>query len=103
MPENTYNRRLNMVNILMCICNVLSPALVWVFYGQEELRAGNIQYDIEQAFLAMSCFVLCFGLFRIVKFVGSLKNMMINKITIIMHIVSYLFLIVVNLVESIFY
>jgi len=47
MPEDTYNYRLNTVNIVVCIFNVVMPAIVWIYYGQQKYRAGNIAYDIE--------------------------------------------------------
>ena len=46
--------------------------------------------------LAISCVVLIWGICRMVRFVGSMNNIMANKVTIIMHIVAYLFIIVAN-------
>ena len=53
--------------------------------------------------LALSCVVLIWGICRMVRFVGSMNNIMANKVTIIMHIVAYLFIIVANATQTMLY
>ena len=36
LPEDTHNRRLNTVNVIVCLVNVAIPAMVWVFNMKEE-------------------------------------------------------------------
>ncbi len=47
LPENTQNRRLNTVNVIVCIMNVAITAIWWVLWIEEEYKAGLITYDIE--------------------------------------------------------
>ena len=46
LPENTHNRRLNTVNVILCLVNVAIPAIYWVFFMKEEYKAAFITYDI---------------------------------------------------------
>jgi hypothetical protein len=46
LPEYTHNRRLNTVNVIVCLLNVAIPAMVWIFVIKEELKAVTITYDI---------------------------------------------------------
>ena len=48
--------------------------------------------------LITSCIVLIWAIYRLVRIIGSNKNMMPNKVIIIMHIVSYLAIIILNAV-----
>ena len=47
--------------------------------------------------------VLIWGICRMVRLVGSIKNMMANKVTIIMHIAAYLLIIVSNATQTFLY
>ena len=47
LPEDTYNCCLNAVNILVCVFNVVLPAIVWIYYVKEEYKASHIAYAIE--------------------------------------------------------
>ena len=58
LPQNSHNRRLKTVNLIVCLINVAIPAIVWVFNRQEEYKAADITYDIEQLSLVASCIVL---------------------------------------------
>ena len=39
LPEDTYNFRLNTVNVIFCMVNVAIPAMVWVFDTKGEYKA----------------------------------------------------------------
>jgi len=101
MPEDTYNCRINTVNIVVCVFNVVVPGIYWVFYALEEYKAGGIAYDIEQSSLAMSCIILIWGICRMLRFFGSANRMLPNKVIILMHIVAYLFLIIVDIIQNV--
>ena len=51
----------------------------------------------------VSCIVLVWSICRMVKLVGSINNMMANKVTIMMHIVAYLFIIIVKALQFVLY
>ncbi len=46
LPEDTHNRRLNTVNVIVCLINVTIPAIVWVLSMKDEYKAGYITNDI---------------------------------------------------------
>jgi hypothetical protein len=50
--------------------------------------------------LVVSCIVLIWGIFRLVRLNKSLNDKMGNKVIITMHIVAYLAIILVNLLSS---
>jgi len=97
MPEDTYNCRINAVNIVVCLFNIVVPLIYWVFYSLEEYKAGGIAYGIEQSSLVMSCVVLIWGICKLLRLFGSANRMLPNKVIIIMHIVAYLFIIIVDI------
>ena len=39
LPADTYNCRLNTLNILVCLFNVILPAIVWIYTAKEEKKA----------------------------------------------------------------
>jgi len=39
MPEDTYNRRLNWLNAIVCLVNVAIPAIYWVFGVERNAKA----------------------------------------------------------------
>ena len=47
LAENTHNRRLNTVNVIVCLVNVAVPAIYWVFEIKSESKAAYITSDIE--------------------------------------------------------
>ncbi len=53
--------------------------------------------------LVLSCVVLMWGIYRMVRLVGSYNNLMANKVMIIMHIVAYLAIIIVNALQFLYY
>jgi hypothetical protein len=46
MPADTYNFRLNTLNILVCLLNVIVPAIYWIYVAKREYKAAVIAYDI---------------------------------------------------------
>ena len=96
LPENTHNRRLNTVNVIVCLVNVAIQAMIWVFDMKEEWKAAEITNDIEQLSLVASCIVLVWAICRLVRLAKSLSEKMVNKVMIIMHIVANLVIIISN-------
>jgi hypothetical protein len=96
VPEDIHNRRLNTVNVIVCLINVAIPAINWVFIMKKEYKAATITYDIEQLSLVASCIVLVWAICRLVRLAKSLSEKMANKVMIIMHIVAYLSIIISN-------
>ena len=50
--------------------------------------------------LAISCIVLIWGIARLARLVRDLTVMLVNKAMIVSHIVAYLFIIVINIVQT---
>jgi hypothetical protein len=47
LPADTHNCRLNTLNILVCLFNVILPAIVWIYQAKEKYKAAFIANDIE--------------------------------------------------------
>jgi hypothetical protein len=47
LPEDTFNCFINTVNILVCVFNVVLPAIVWIYYVKEEYKASHTAYATE--------------------------------------------------------
>ena len=102
LPVETYSRQINTANILVCAFNVIVPVIAWLFSALYDDKASFITDCIWQASLVMSCIVLVWGIYRMVRFFGSYNDMLPNKVIIIMHIVAYLFVIITNVVQGFF-
>ena len=46
LPADTHNCRLNTVNILFCLFNVIMPAIYWICFAKGEYKAAIIANDI---------------------------------------------------------
>ncbi len=96
LPEHTYNCQLNTVNILVCTYIVTIEAIYWVFNVNGDLKAANLTLDVENLSLVISCFVLVWGLSRLVRLVRDLSKQFVNKGMMILHITAYLIIFIVN-------
>jgi hypothetical protein len=47
LPEDTYNKRFNTVNIITCLVNVAISAFVWIYHVKREYKASHAAYYIE--------------------------------------------------------
>jgi len=54
-------------------------------------------------FLAISCIVFVWAIYRILRFFGPTNDMMPNKVTIVMHVLAFLLLALVNIFENVTY
>ncbi len=100
MSQDTHKCRLNDVNIFVCLLNVALPLIVWVFNMRGNYRVANTTFDIEQSLLILSCIVLIWGIARMARIVRDSSNMLVNKLMIVSHIVAYLSIIIVNIVQA---
>jgi hypothetical protein len=58
LPDDTYNCRLNAVNTLVCLLNVVVPAICWIYFIKVDTKTAEILMDVEQLSLVLSCIVL---------------------------------------------
>jgi len=96
LPEHYYNCRLNTANIFVTLFNLIAPAAFWFYAVRGSFKEASIANSIEQVSLAMSCITLIWGICRMVRIVGSKNGIIPKKISIIMHIVAYLFVVPAN-------
>jgi len=97
LPETTHDHELNLLNICACLFNVILPAILWVLFARVKNKAGFILNCILQLSLVASCTALSWGLYKMVKIVGSVVyDMLPKKRIIIMYLAAYLFIILVN-------
>jgi len=47
LPEDTYKCRLDTVNIVVCLFNVVVLAIVWIFYALGMYKDADIIFDIS--------------------------------------------------------
>lgn len=97
LPEDTFSRRLNALNIVVCIFTLGVQAIIWVFAVKKAYKAADIADYVQQLSLITSCVILVVGIKRLVRLVQSLGDQLPNKITIAMHIVAYLAIIIINI------
>jgi hypothetical protein len=102
LPEDTYKSRLMKVNILVCLYTVVIPAIVWIYAIKDEVKIAEIAFDVELFSLVLSCIVLVWGIYRLVKLSVSFRDLMVNKTMILMHIVAYLAIVVVSALQFFF-
>ena len=90
MSPDTYNCRLNAVNIVVSLITVLIPAVDWVLYDHSNLNKYYlIFWYLDNLPLAVSCFVLVWGFQRLIKIVQHANDHLVNKGMIIWHIIAY--------------
>ncbi len=63
-------------------------------------KVASITLNVEQMSLVLSCIVLIWGIARMARIVRDSSNMLLNKLMIVLHIVAYLFIILVNIVQT---
>jgi len=99
LNPDTYNCRLNAVNIVVSIINVLLPAIEWGLLNHPELYKSYVIFGIsENGCLAVSCAILVWGFQRLIKTVQSGNDHFVNKPMISWHIAAYVFIIFFNVV-----
>ncbi len=91
---------MNAFNIFVCLLNVAIPLIVWVFDSRGNYEVASITFYFEQFLLVLSCIVLIWGIARLARILKDLSNLLANKVMIVMHIVAYLFIIAVNIVQA---
>jgi hypothetical protein len=47
LPEDTQNCRLNIANIIVCLFNLVIPAIVWLCRMKGEGKVADITFDVE--------------------------------------------------------
>ncbi len=99
LPEDIHNCRLNAANVFVCLLNVALPLICWVFNIRKKYKIANITFDIEQMLLVLSCIILIWGIARLSRIQKDLSNMLVNKSMLVSHVVAYLFIVVVNIVQ----
>ena len=76
------------------------PLIFWVFKVKGKYKVAGITFDAEKVSLALSCIVLICGIARLARTLWDFSNFLANKVMIVMHIVAYLFIILVNIVQT---
>ena len=101
MSPDTYKCRLNAVNIVVSLINVLVPAIDLVLLGIN-YKAYVIVFELSNVSLVLSCAILTWGFHKLIKTVESGSDHIVNKGTIFWHIVAYFFILAANIVTIFF-
>jgi len=99
-PQNTYDTKLNALNIVVTFIIILIPVICWVlYYCSKSDRIYLLILDVSDPFLlALSCGVLIWGFHKMVKAVDA-KDHIVNKSLIGWHILAYLLIIIALIAE----
>ena len=76
------------------------PLICWVFNIKEDYKKANIIFGIGQILLVLSCMILIWGIARLARILKDLSNMLVNKAMLVSHVVAYLLIVVVNIVQA---
>ena len=71
MSPDTYNCRLNAVNIVVALINVLLPAINWILVSHEFFIAGFYVIESQNGCLAFSCVILVLGFKKLASVMQS--------------------------------
>ncbi len=71
MSPDTYNCRLNAVNIVVALINVLLPAIDWILVSHEFLIAGFYVIESQNGCLVLSCVILVLGFKKLASVMQS--------------------------------
>jgi len=101
MSPDTYNGRLNAVNIVVSLITVLITAIDWVLKNHQNnfWRAYVIVSQFQNVCLAVSCAILVWGFQRLIKIVQSADHL-VNKAMIGWHIVTYFLIMMAKIVVN---
>ncbi len=76
------------------------PLIVWVSNIEGNYEVVIITFYIEQMSLVLSCIVLIWGITRLVRLAQDFSDMLVKKVLILLHIVAYMFIILVNISQT---
>jgi len=98
MSPDIHNCKLNTVNIVVSLINVLLPSICWVLSNHSELTtAYMIVGELDNVCLILSCVVLVWGFKKLISLVQSDQHL-VNKGMIIWHIIAYFFIVIAQIV-----
>lgn len=100
MRADTYSRQLNFLNAIVIIFIVVVPAIAWIYDIRQKYGVSDVMFDFEQLSLILSCIVLAWALRRLVRLVQFDSDLLANKGVIMWHLLVYLLVIVVNIVQT---
>jgi hypothetical protein len=103
MSPDTYNFRLNAVNIVVSLITVLMPAIDWVLYSYSLNRAETFVNYADNLSLLLSFFILIWGFNRLTRIIQSTNDHIVKQSVIIWHIAAYFFVIIANILVVFFY
>lgn len=98
MSPDIHNCKLNTVNIVVSLINVLLPSICWVLSNHSELTTAYlIVGELDNVCLILSCVVLVWGFKKLISLVQSDQHL-VNKGMIIWHIIAYFFIVIAQIV-----
>ena len=100
MSPDIYNCRLNSLNIVISLINILFAAIDWVI-GKDNDKAYVTVEQLDNLCLVLSCFILVWGFKKLISVVPSDQHL-VNKGMIIWHIIAYFFIVTAIVVQGFF-
>lgn len=101
MSQETYEKRLNTINIVVSAIIVLIPTIDWILAGKNEVYV--ILAYAENLPLVLSCVILVLGFKRVFRIVASPTDHIVNRQIIVLHIIAYFFIVTANIAVNFFY
>jgi hypothetical protein len=99
LPENNYDCRFKIVNILMYLFVLVIAAIYWIC-GEAECMTETLYFFVllsEILSPVLEWIVLVWGIFRMVRVIRSLSDQEVNKVMTILHILAFLLVILASI------
>jgi len=102
MQEDTYNRRLKLLNVSVVAFIIIVPSFVWTYDMKENYLVSYSMFDVSQLSLILSCAVLAWALRRLKRLVESDSDLIAKKSMMMWHLMAYLLVIITNIIQTFF-
>jgi len=102
MQEDTYNRRLKLLNVSVVAFIIIVPSFVWTYDMKENYLVSYSIFVVSQLSLILSCAVLAWALRRLKRLVESDSDLIAKKSMMMWHLMAYLLVIITNIIQTFF-
>lgn len=102
MQEDTYNRRLKLLNVSVVAFIIIVPSFVWTYDMKENYLVSYSMFVVSQLSLILSCAVLAWALRRLKRLVESDSDLIAKKSMMMWHLMAYLLVIITNIIQTFF-
>ena len=103
MSPDSYNTKLNVVNVLVTLIIVVLPAIDWILFNHRKIELFSILFLAPVILLAISCFILSWGFKKMINVMDSkTKDVVIDKALVFWHILAFILVVIATYLQSMF-